>query len=163
MRLRPVDYGDVERMVEWRTAQMEHLRSWEFPSIDTQNEFIARVHTDPSLVYLAVGGVSDHRNIVAYGGFINIDHINRKAEMAFLGDPEIDTLTEDIAANLILQYGFQTLNLNRIEMETHTGERGELVSSLKFKYEGTKQSSCYRDGQYHDSEMWAFLNYDYSR
>jgi RimJ/RimL family protein N-acetyltransferase len=63
------------------------------------------------------------------------------------------------AMKLLIKYGFDTLNLNRIELETHEFNERAYKSYLKvgFKEEGRRRQAHYINGKYHDSSMMGIL------
>ena len=56
------------------------------------------------------------------------------------------------AMKLLVNYGFNTLNLNRIELETFSFNTRAYKSYIKvgFKEEGTRRQAVYINGKYHD-------------
>lgn len=63
------------------------------------------------------------------------------------------------AMGLLVDYGFTTLNLNRIELEAHSFNSRALKSYTKvgFKKEGIRRCAVYMNGEYHDSIMLSIL------
>jgi RimJ/RimL family protein N-acetyltransferase len=94
-------------------------------------------------------------------GFNAIDYINKSAAFGILiGEkaawnqgygPE--------AARLILGYGFEQLNLHRIELDVYSlnPRAKKAYEKVGFKLEGTKRDSYYRNGQYHDTYVMSVL------
>lgn len=67
------------------------------------------------------------------------------------------------ATNLVVQYGFETLKLNRIELEVYSfNERAKhIYSKAGFIYEGTRRQALNWQGEWVDAHMMAILNSDY--
>ncbi len=63
------------------------------------------------------------------------------------------------AMKLLVNYGFNTLNLNRIELIAHSFNSRALKSYEKvgFRKEGTRRQAVYINGEYHDSIILAIL------
>jgi RimJ/RimL family protein N-acetyltransferase len=63
------------------------------------------------------------------------------------------------AIRLMLDYGFRTLNLHRIELFVHDfNERAQKAyKKLGFVEEGRKREALYSDGKYHDEILMAIL------
>jgi RimJ/RimL family protein N-acetyltransferase len=63
------------------------------------------------------------------------------------------------AMELLVEYGFNTLNLNRIELETYDYNIRALKSYKKvgFKQEGIKRQAIFINGKYHDRIIMGIL------
>ncbi|MFX0082807.1 MAG: GNAT family N-acetyltransferase [Candidatus Hodarchaeota archaeon] len=63
------------------------------------------------------------------------------------------------AMKLLVEYGFNTLNLNRIQLETYDFNIRALKSYKKvgFKEEGTRRKAIFKNGEYHDVIMMGIL------
>lgn len=63
------------------------------------------------------------------------------------------------AARLLMEYGFNELNLNRIELEVFAFNTRAIRSYEKvgFVLEGTRRQFLFRDGAYHDAHIMALL------
>ncbi|MHA2257274.1 MAG: GNAT family N-acetyltransferase [Promethearchaeota archaeon] len=63
------------------------------------------------------------------------------------------------AMRLLVNYGFSTLNLNRIELQAHSFNVRALKSYEKvgFKKEGTRRDAIYINGEYYDSIVLGIL------
>ncbi|MHA2036691.1 MAG: GNAT family N-acetyltransferase [Promethearchaeota archaeon] len=69
------------------------------------------------------------------------------------------------AMKLLVNYGFETLNLNRIELEVHSFNSRALKSYIKvgFKEEVTRRQAVYINGIYHDSIVLSILKDEWER
>ncbi len=109
--------------------------------------------------------------MIEYGeeavGWVNLKHIkedSRKAEFGIRILPEHQGKglgTE--ASNLIIQYGFETLNLHRIYGRTFEFNSASkaLMEKLGFKREGTKRKAVFKDGEYRDVALYSLLEDEY--
>ena len=72
-------------------------------------------------------------------------------------------MTEALRA--VLQYGFDGLNLNRIEAqhETTNPASGAVMRKCHMQHEGTLRSRLFNKGRYVDVELYAILRRDYNR
>lgn len=93
--------------------------------------------------------------------FINIDEKNGCAELALvIGDT--NNISKGIgteASKLMMNFGFQNLRLNRIELSCWDyNERAlKLYNKLNFIEEGRKRNKRYFKGEYHDQVFFAIL------
>lgn len=94
-------------------------------------------------------------------GIHNIDWKNRVAEVGIvIGEKEYQNKgfgTE--AIELLLEYGFNTVNLNRIELYTYEFNERALNSYKKvgFIEEGRKRQFIWSKGKYHDAILMGIL------
>ncbi len=99
-------------------------------------------------------------------GLYNIDHRIAVAEFAImLGDKT--TWGKGLGKKItyeVVQYGFQWLNLNRIELSVLAGnDRAKhIYSSIGFVTEGTKRQAQFKDGNYIDLHLMAVLRNEFS-
>jgi RimJ/RimL family protein N-acetyltransferase len=98
---------------------------------------------------------------------INVDWKNRAGSCGIvIGEKEYHGSgygTE--AMKLLVEYGFTTLNLNRIDLEAHSFNSRALKSYAKvgFKKEGTRRHAVFINGEYHDSIMLSILKEEWQR
>lgn len=113
-----------------------------------KNIVLATIHTDSKR---HIGNVS----------LQNINWISRNAEFAILlGDREFwgGGYGEE-AAKLIVNYGFQRLNLHRIYCGTLEGNNGmkKLAQKLKMVEEGRRREAIFKEGKYMDIVEYGVL------
>ena len=98
-------------------------------------------------------------------GLYQINWTSRTAEMRrFIGEKEVWSKgfgTE--AAKLIVTYGFERLNLNRIWAGNNLENVGSWKSNEKagFKREGILRQEIYRNGKYYDAVRYGILREEY--
>lgn len=94
------------------------------------------------------------KKLVGVVSLSGIDWVSRKAEFAIMiGEAKWRGRglgTE--ATRLILEHGFQRLNLHRIYLGVHAGHKAAIASYKRagFKPEGVARDALYLDGKYHD-------------
>lgn len=103
--------------------------------------------------------------LIGYSGICNISNSNKSGEFfIFIGDKTywgkgIGTqVTKDILAQ-----GFHKLNLNRIMLTVSAPNIAGIraYENAGFKKEGVMRKACFRDGQFHDKILMAFLKEDW--
>ena len=69
------------------------------------------------------------------------------------------------AMELLVEYGFTTLNLNRIQLEVYKFNVRALNSYKKvgFKEEGARRKAIYVNGEYHDSVIMGILKDEWEK
>ena len=96
-------------------------------------------------------------------GWVNLKHIkevSRKAEFGIRILPEYQGKglgTE--ASKLVIEYGFETLNLHRIYGRTFEFNSASkaLMEKIGFKREGTKRKAVFKDGKHRDVALYSLL------
>lgn len=109
----------------------------------------------------------NNKTLIGYIGFKSIDHRNRLGEVSIvIGELENHRKgfgTE--ALSILIEYGFQELNLNRIELTVLSFNRVaiRLYQKLGFQQEGVLRQSLFRDGRYHDVWVMVLLRDEWTR
>lgn len=67
------------------------------------------------------------------------------------------------AGKLIVAFGFEELNLNRIMLTVSEPNEGAIraYKNAGFKLEGKMRQACYRDNQFHDKLMMSILRQEW--
>ncbi|MCF8009359.1 MAG: GNAT family N-acetyltransferase [Halanaerobiales bacterium] len=93
--------------------------------------------------------------------YIKIDHKNRYGEIALvIGDP--NNRSKGIgreAMELMINFGFEQLNLNRIELSCYDYNKRaiKLYKNLGFKEEGVRRKRRYYNNKYNDELKFSLL------
>ncbi|MGG2091450.1 GNAT family N-acetyltransferase [Bacillus sp. S13(2024)] len=98
-------------------------------------------------------------------GFIEYDKNHHKAELAYALSKNYwrqGFATE--AAKAFICYGFETLQLNRIEARCHASnvQSEQVMKRLGMQYERTFQKDMFVKGAYRDTKMYAILQDEYN-
>lgn len=109
---------------------------------------------------------SDSQKHIGNVSLQNINWISRNAEFAILlGDKEFwgDGYGEE-AAKLIVNYGFERLNLHRIYCGTLAGNTGmiKLAKKLKMVEEGKRREAIFKSGKYIDIIEYGVLHNEFA-
>ncbi len=172
MTLRPPTHSDFRHWVDLRRESRQFLTPWEPTwAADhlTRRAFTNRVYwagrsiSADSAVPLFLFQRSDQRLL----GAITLDNIRRGPAQAgtlgyWIGEPfaRQGYMREAIIA--ITHYGFETLDLSRVEaacLPENTASRGVLEKS-GFKYEGVAQSYLQINGRWRNHVLYASLRTD---
>ena len=151
----PLEIDHLTGLYTARQDQWEHLRT---PWMLSRRDLLVWYEGlgDPTKHYLAlVDRMDGHESILGTGGFVNIDWPNQAAELAIICGDQRHELG---AVQLLLEYGFNRLNLHRIWVETYTQARTELFKKAGFEVEGFKQHGLRRNGKWHNTQVLAILH-----
>jgi RimJ/RimL family protein N-acetyltransferase len=107
-----------------------------------------------------------NHNIIGYAGISSINNINNSGELyIFIGEKKAWGLgigTE--VTKTIVEYGFKTLNLNRISLTVSSENifAHKAYVNSGFIEEGRMRQACFRDNKYHDKILMSILMDEYN-
>lgn len=160
--LRPIDADDIDQFVTWLND--EEVR--QYLSIATpfnnirEREWVDNLYKDNSNIILGIV-VKESNKHIGNIGLHKISTINRHAELGiFIGDKDSWSKgygTE--AIKLIVDYGFNQLNLHRIYLEVlDFNKRAERsYEKAGFNKEGTNREHIFKNGKYCDLHIMSIL------
>ncbi|KFM99111.1 N-acetyltransferase [Bacillus clarus] len=167
IRLRKFSEGDIPTYYHWRNdsevmnTTSLNLDTYSFQEIE---QFCQQfIHSPTSKSYI----IEQKATSLPIGitSLIHIDPHNRNAECM------IDIGKKDYwgqgygkeALTLLLNYAFLELNLHRISLRVFSfNDRAiKLYKSLGFQQEGTCKEAVFRNGAWHNIELFALLQHDY--
>lgn len=157
--LRPLEMDDLERCRKWfNDPEVRYFLSSVRPlNRMAERSFLEELGKgakDPSAdLILAIVLKKEDRHI-GNTGFHNINLIDRVAEFG-IGIGEKDCWQKGYgteATRVMVQYGFDTLNLHRIYLRVHDYNTRGLATYEKvgFRQEGIMRQALFRQGKYHD-------------
>lgn len=96
---------------------------------------------------------------------IDLDHRTAHFRIAIFQSKNCGQGVGSEATKMTLQFGFETLNLHRIELEVFSfNERAyRAYRRVGFVEEGRKRDAIYIRGQYHDVIMMGILQHEYKK
>jgi RimJ/RimL family protein N-acetyltransferase len=171
LRLRAIERDDLSKFTAWlndpevRAGLLFHL-----PLSNTREEkwyeWVLKQPPEehPMVIEVKIEG-SWH--MVGDIGFSSIDQRCRSAEVGILIG-EKGYWNQGLgtrAMRLMLNHGFQTLNLNRVELEVYENNLRAIRSYEKvgFVHEGRKRQRMYKDGVYLDVLMMSVLRSEWKQ
>ncbi len=162
--LRSLEMDDRDLFWKWfadREVVKYSLSIWLFPwSKEETENWLKKTLQDKETLSLGVVEKTTEQ-LIGYAGIATMSRINRSGEYyLFLGEKESwgkGYGTE--ATQLIVQYGFTSLNLNRIMLTVSASNIGgiKVYTRAGFQREGVLRHALYRDGIYHDSIVMGLL------
>lgn len=133
-------------------------------TIDKQMEFLNNLKNDSNKIQLGII-CKENNELIGCVSLQNIDFINRTAEIAeIIGEKEYRTIKYmEESIGIVIQFGFDTLNLNRIYGGTISEEFGLfLIKRFKFKKEGVFRNHVFKNGKYKDIHYLGLLYSDFN-
>jgi RimJ/RimL family protein N-acetyltransferase len=158
----PVQPYHIEKIRQWRNAQINVLRQSNHITTDQQKEYYnSQIWPDmrsnqPKNILLSYHSDND---FIGYGGLVHISWIDRRAEISFLLDPKLIMKPDQYAYYfnaflvIIKRLAFSDLGLERLHTETYAS-RKNVISILEdsgFLREGELRNHVLINGKYQDS------------
>jgi len=165
--LRAIEEKDLPYMILWRNDPRVNQYFFDNPSISLvmQKQWFENLLKDTREVFWIIENISTGESI----GMISLSHIdlrNRKAELGhFLLYPPEKYKGKGYGKEveeLVLEYGFNYLGLNRIQLEIFTDNESVINMHKKFgfKIEGTFKQYVFKDGKFRDVYFMTLLRED---
>ena len=160
-----LEQPDLAQIKKWRNEQQSICRYWKQLTDDNQEDwYFTYSDKDSREVIFAIRTewVSDMLKLIGYCGLVYIDWLNRRAEYSILVDLNYHSNYDEIfqkTTDFIVDYGFNSLNLNKITTETfsHRTHQIELLEKYGFERQGVLKDHIYKDGKYWDSHLHAIF------
>lgn len=157
--LRKLKINDIPLMLEWmHDPESKIIFQNDFMSIDEEKatKFVLNSFDDTNQHFAIVDDLDDE-----YLGTIslkNIDYVNRNAEYAISTRKKArGNGTNKIATQLIINYGFQDLKLNKIYLNVLASNvrAKKFYTKCGFQYEGTFKNHLYINDKFQDLEWYS--------
>jgi RimJ/RimL family protein N-acetyltransferase len=165
--LRAIEKGDLPVMLHWRN--LPHFRRYfrEYRELSFMNQeywFENIVQNDRNTLMFSIVDLQ-RGNLLGACGLCYINWINRNADFSiYIGDSiaYIDRKFAPDAGSVLLQYGFNELNLHRVYAEVFDFDNPKqgLMKKLGFRLEGTHRETHWSDGKWNNSLMYGILKND---
>jgi len=167
--LRAVEKEDLVLLRDWRNIPQfrKHFREHKELSMANQEAWYSRTANNPNDFMFIIERLEDQVPLGACG-LLYISWIIRSADYSFyIGHNEAyidDQGYAEEATSLLIQYGFNNLNLNKIWMELYEFDKKKydfFTSKFGFQKEALLRQNCFEDGRYYDSYIISLLKQDY--
>jgi len=160
--LRPLNMEDLDRCLRWINDPelLQYLGRKTPMSREMEQAWLSKQYKDERDTHFAIV-LKDGDRHIGNCGLDRADFTNRNAGFGiFIGESDawkIGHGTE--AAKLLLEYGFEELNLHRIYLTVFSFNKRARRAYEKsgFVLEGTRREAYYRHGQYHDTHLMGIL------
>lgn len=153
VRIGPITVQDSEPLFRWFNDPDAARFDYAWRPVDglSHQKWLASVGSDPSQVWFAIRR-HGHPAILGYAILRNIAPVHRSAELGVRIGAEGDRgqgMGKD-AARQVLQFAWQSLNLNRLQVSVFAGnERAlRLYGALGFRREGVLRKAQYINGEW---------------
>lgn len=170
LRLRPFTEADTDAIFALQ-SNPRVLRYWDTPPWKERAQaerFIVRckqMEQDGNGARLAIERSADDR-FIGWCTLMNWDATYRSAMLGYcLDEPAWGQGFATEAASALLQWAFNTLDLNRVQSEadTRNAASGRVLEKLGFLREGTLRENCIVDGDVSDSWIYGLLRREWEQ
>jgi RimJ/RimL family protein N-acetyltransferase len=163
--LRAIEYGDLEKLRDWRNLPDFRKNFREFRELNLADQeawfksIQSRKHVDFMFVIVNV----DTTEVIGACGLLYVNWVSRYADFSFyIGKDEAYIDNEGMAQNaaeLLIEYGYNTLNLNKLWMELYSfdHQKVEFFQALRFKIDGVLRENVFHAGKFEDSFILSLL------
>lgn len=162
--LRPIVLDDAPRYVRWLSdTEVNQFTTMTSITLSEEKKWIRSLAKNKDQVVLAID-TSEGIHIGSIG-FHEIRRKNKNATLGILiGDKNYWNKGYGMEAmKLILDYGFQKLDLHRIELYVFSFNKRAIhvYEKLGFRHEGQKREFVFHNGKWHDEVLMGFLKNEY--
>lgn len=168
LRLRALEKADMPMVLEWRQTQLAFESFFTHPvlNLDLQEAWYQKQLPDPTQLNFIIHH-KESKTDIGMIALTNIDYAAHHCEWGRLLVAHKKFLGNGYgkeAIEIILEYGFQYLNLHRISCTAlSTNDRViKLYKKLGFKIEGQLRKHVFKGGRYIDVVLFGMLNEEYN-
>lgn len=169
--LSAVEREDLKTLMKWRNREdfRKYFREYREINYDMQEKWYRnRVMEDPSTIMFAVRRSADDE-LLGCCGLCYINWVHRHADLSlYIGFREVYIDEEGYAresCELLLNYGFNRLGLNKLWTEIYEFDAGKkkLYDGLGFQVDGILRQHYFYDGRWWNSLILSLLEEDFRK
>ena len=168
--LRAVEKEDLLLFRDWRniTDFRKNFREVRELSLTDQEKWFESLQQTKQINFMFTIVDLNSNEAIGAAGLLYINWVIRSADFSFyLGKDELyigdDGVAEE-AAKLLIDYGFNNLNLNKIWMELYEFDSKKIeffTNKFNFKQDGLLRQNCFEEGKYWNSFIISLLKEEY--
>ena len=165
--LRAVEKDDLSLLRDWRNIEdfRKHFREVRELSLSDQESWYDNIQATKNINFMFIIVDLITNQPIGAAGLLYINWFIRSADFSFyIGENEIyigdDERTVE-AAKLLIDYGFNNLNLHKIWMELYEFDSRKIeffTNKFQFKKDGLLRDNCFENGEYKDSLIISLIN-----
>lgn len=169
----------IEQMRKWRNdpSMRKYFREWKDITPDKQEKWYSEMGNNSNAKHIyfqimAKDGLSNsdeasikNRRLIGCCGLLNTDWRLRSSELSIYINPaEQGTGKGKETLNLLMDYGFSEMNLNKIWGECYDNNNAiELYKKVGFVVEGIIRDSYFHGGKYGNSYIFSILEKEWRK
>jgi len=163
--LSPVNIEDKEIYTKWMNDKSvtENLGNYSrMINLSSEEEWIKEISKGYSFGII----LRDNNELIGNVSLVNIQHVNQTASLRiFIGERENRNKGYGKEAiKIIIDYGFNTLNLNNIMLNVYSFNRNAIraYEKIGFKKIGSRRKAIYKDGKFYDEIYMDILKEEFN-
>ena len=167
--LRALEKEDLPSLKEWRNSLhvRKSTREYKLLNMINQKNWFESIHQSNPPKDIMFGILNKRKKLIGVTGLTYIDWKNRNSEISiYLSTINWQTKPEaKEVINLIMEYGFEELNLNRLYVEIFSlmEENTNLFTKMKFIKEGQLREKIWRQNKWWDTLIFSKLAKEYKK
>lgn len=167
--LRSVEKEDLSILRDWRNIVefRKNFREVRELSLTDQEAWFDHLQKTKHINFMFTIIDLETQKPIGAAGLLYINWIIRSADFSFyIGDGNKYIGNDGIAkeaARLLIDYGFNNLNLNKIWMELYEFDKEKIeffTKKFKFKQDALLRENCFENGKYWDSYIISLIKSD---
>lgn len=170
--LRAVERDDLNLLKEWRNMPQfrKNFREFRELNYDNQVKWFEEIVVASNNDFMFVIERIEDKQPIGVCGLIYINWISRFGDISFyIGhkDLYIDDKGYALeAVRLLLDYGFNHLNLHKVWTELYEFDKKKinfLTKKFSFKKDGELRDNCFKGGKYWNSHIYSLLKPEFGK
>lgn len=167
--LRAIEKDDLTLLRDWRNnaAFRRNFREVRELNLINQETWFNKTSSNPNDFMFMVVDLKNNEPIGA-AGLLYTNWIIRSSDFSFyIGRDNLYIDNEGFAldaAQTLIEYGFNNLNLNKIWMELYEFDNAKInffIENFHFHKDGLLRQNCFEDGKYWNSHVISLLKEDF--
>lgn len=168
--LRAVEEDDLLKLRDWRNIESfrKNFREVRELNLLNQKRWYDAISGSANDFMFSVIKLEDNELIGACG-LLYTNWVIRSADFSFYIGKNEEYLDKDgfggEAVRLLIEYGFNSLNLHKIWMELYEFDKLKLnffIDHIGFKKDGMLRDNCFSNGKYYNSYIISLLQEEYN-
>ena len=167
--LRALEKEDLSSLKKWRNSLhvRKSTREYKLLNMINQKNWFESIHQSNPPKDIMFGILNKKKKLIGVTGLTYIDWKNRNSEISiYFSTKNWQTKPEaNEVINLIMEYGFEELNLNRLYVEIFSlmKENIKLFIKMKFIKEGQLREKIWRKNKWWDTLILSKLAKEYKK
>jgi RimJ/RimL family protein N-acetyltransferase len=167
--LRALEKEDLNSLKEWRNSLhvRKSTREYKLLNMINQKNWFESIHQTNPPKDIMFGILNKRKKLIGVAGLTYIDWKNRHSEISIYfstNNWQVKSEANEVI-NLIMEYGFEELNLNRLYVEIFSlmKENIKLFTKMKFIKEGQLREKVWRQNKWWDTLIFSKLAKEYKK
>ena len=165
VNLRAIEVSDLKLIQSWRNKPsiQPYVREYREMSMPNIEKWYNSIINNKEFIFFIIEDLE--KNPIGVGGLTYVDFINKHADLhlGLYEKPWGDLIYGKGAMDVLLDYGFNYINLNKIYAEIYSIDHAklELFEKNKFKKDAVLREHFYYNGKYENSYILSILKSEY--